>query len=287
MRNGEERKRIFLRPGNEIHDLSKKEIRRKALALKDEGRLFDLKNSYFVEAFRGSIDRFCEIAYHLRRSRKVLDIGSGGGLLLSLLSELGHECFALDMNDSPGFAPEIYISKNIDFKICNIEVDPIPYPDDYFDAVVCCQTLEHFTHTHLNAVKEMRRVLRAGGIVEIDVPNAVCFRNRSRMIRGKHITWEYRKHYLHAEPVHYKGMSFYPDRHNRDFTIEDLRILLEEAGFEIDRVYFLKSRRYREGFRLILSLGSMARDLVPSFRKSIIAFGKKPEEVSAIRSRDE
>src|SRR3989304_1579616 len=129
----------------------------------------------------------------------------------------------------------------------------------------------------------MRRVLKAGGIVEIDVPNAVCFRNRSRVICGKHITWGYKMHYLHGKPVHYKGMSFYPDRHNRDFTIEDLRILLEEADFEIDKVYFLKSRRCREGIRSILSLGSMARDLVPSFRKSIIAFGKKPGEVSVPR----
>jgi len=273
--------------GTRIHGFSKRELFRKALSLRDQGRLFDLGNSYFGEAFPGSVDRFCEIACHLRYSRRVLDVGSGGGLLLSLLSELGHECFAIDVNDVPEYAPEIYVAKKIDFRRCNVEVDPIPYPDDYFDAVVCCQTLEHFTHTHLNAVKEMRRVLKPGGIVEIDVPNAVCFRNRSRMIRGKHITWEYKKHYLHAEPVPYKGMSFYPDRHNRDFTIEDLRILLEEADFEIDKVYFLKSRRYREGIRSILSLGSMARDLVPSFRKSIIAFGKKPVEVPAPRSRDE
>jgi len=273
--------------GTQIHGLSKKELFRKALSLRDQGRLFDPGNAYFVEAFPGSVDRFCEIAFRLRYSRKVLDVGSGGGLLLSLLSELGHECFAIDVNDVPEYAPEIYGAKKIDFRKCNVEVDPIPYPDNYFDAVVCCQTLEHFTHTHLNAVKEMRRVLKAGGIVEIDVPNAVSFRNRSRMIRGKHITWEYRQCYLHAEPVHYKGMSFFPDRHNRDFTIEDLRILLEEAGFEVEKVYFLKSRRYREGIRSILSLGSMARDLVPSFRKSIIAFGRKPEEIPASRSTDE
>jgi len=31
-------------------------------------------------------------------------------------------------------------------------------------------------------------VLRPGGIAEVDVPNAASFRNRSRMLRGKHIT---------------------------------------------------------------------------------------------------
>jgi ubiquinone/menaquinone biosynthesis C-methylase UbiE len=190
------------------------------------------------------------------------------------------------VNDVPESSPEIYEAKKIAFQRCNVEVDPIPYPDDSFDAVVCCQTLEGFTHSHLHAVKEMRRVLKAGGIVEIDVPNAVCFRNRSRMIRGKHITWDYRKHYLHAQPVHYRGLSFYPDRHNRDFTIEELNILLEEAHFEIDRIYFFKSRRYREGIRSILSIESMARDLVPSFRKSIIAFGRKPAGDPGLLSGD-
>ena len=265
-------------PGPEVHNLSKREIFRKALALRDQGKLFDLEKPYFVEWFRNSVDRFAEIAHHLRFSKKVLDVGAAGGLLLSLLAELGHECFAVDVNDSPGFAPEIYLSKNIDFRICNIEVDPVPHPDDFFDAVVCCQTLEHFTHSHINAVREMRRVLKPGGILEIDVPNAVCFRNRSRMIRGKHITWEYRKHYLLAEPVQYKGMFFYPDRHNRDFTIEDLKVLLEEASMHIDSIYFLKSKKRREGIRSILSAGSMARDLVPSFRKHIIAIGRKPGE---------
>jgi ubiquinone/menaquinone biosynthesis C-methylase UbiE len=258
-----------------LHGLSKKEIFKKALVLKDQGKLYDLNNSYHEETFRGSIDRFCEIAYGLRCHRKVLDVGSGGGLLLSLLSELGHECYGIDINDVLQYSPEIYVSKNIVFKICNIEIDHIPHPDNYFDAVVCCQTLEHFSHSHMGAVKEMRRVLKTGGILEIDVPNAVCFRNRSRMMRGKHITWEYKKHYLYATPVQYKGMSFYPDRHNREFTIDEIKILLEEANFTVKRMYFLKSRRYREGAKSILSIGSMMRDLVPSWRKSIIAFGEK------------
>ena len=91
--------------GTQIHGLSKKELFRKALSLRDQGRLFDPGNAYFVEAFPGSVDRFCEIAFRLRYSRKVLDVGSGGGLLLSLLSELGHECFAIDVNDVPEYAP--------------------------------------------------------------------------------------------------------------------------------------------------------------------------------------
>ena len=90
----------------------------------------------------------------------------------------------------------------------------------------------------------MRRVLGAGGIVEIDVPNAASFRNRSRMLRGKHITYDYREHYL-PEPVLYNGHSFFPLRHNREFTRDELALLLEEAGFGEIEASFLKSRRHR------------------------------------------
>jgi hypothetical protein len=48
------------------------------------------------------------------------------------------------------------------------------------------------------------------------------------------------------------------------------------SGFKDIRVSFLKSRRHREGLEKIRSLGSALRDLIPSLRKSIIAFAVKP-----------
>jgi hypothetical protein len=121
----------------------------------------------------------------------------------------------------------------------------------------------------------MRRVLRPGGVLEIDVPNVVCFRNRSRLLRGKHITYDYAEHYLHATPILYKGMSYFPYRHNREFTKSELELLLREAGFHKYEVSFLKSRRYREGIERMKSIGTVIKDLVPSFRKSLIAFAVK------------
>jgi len=255
--------------------LTKREIYREALALRDAGKLFRRTDPDLEDVFAGSIDRFCDIAHRLRDCHRVLDVGAGHGILLSLLHALGHECVALDFVDQTGRYPEVYRAKPIDFRVCNVEVDSLPFPDDSFDAAVCCQVLEHFTHSHLPLAREVRRVLRPGGIFEADVPNAVSFRNRSRMLRGKHITFDYREHYLHAQPILYKGMSFYPARHNREFTRNELRLLLEEAGFRDVEAAFLKSRRHRTGVRRALGILTALRDAVPSLRKSLIAFARK------------
>ncbi|MGQ0695005.1 MAG: methyltransferase domain-containing protein [Nitrospiraceae bacterium] len=257
-----------------VHPASKKELLRLAVSLRIVGRLFCRGNPKLEDVFKGSIDRFSEIAWTLRDAHRVLDVGAGHGLLLSFLTELGHECHALDVADQPTAHPDTY-GKGVIFHPCNVEADPIPYPDESFDAVVCCQVLEHFTHSHLPAMKEIRRVLRPDGIVEVDVPNAASFRNRSRMLRGKHITYDYAEHYLYAAPILYKGMSFFPRRHNREFTREDLNLLLSTTGFREIDVRFLKSRRYREGMERIKVIGTAIKDLVPSLRKSLIAFAIK------------
>jgi ubiquinone/menaquinone biosynthesis C-methylase UbiE len=253
----------------------KRDVLGLAVQLRDEGRLFRRGDAELEDVFKGSIDRFCDIAVALRNAHRVLDVGAGHGLLLSFLTELGHECHALDVQDQSVAHPDSYDAKNITFHLCNVEVDAIPYPDESFDAVVCCQVLEHFSHSHLQAMKEIRRVLRPGGMVEVDVPNAASFRNRSRMLRGKHITYDYEAHYLHAAPILYKGMSFFPRRHNREFTKSDLEILLRASGYRDIDVQFLKSRRYREGWGRLQSVGTAIKDLVPSLRKSLIAFAVK------------
>jgi hypothetical protein len=70
-------------------------------------------------------------------------------------------------------------------------------------------------------------------------------------------------------------MSFYPLRHNREFTRKELEILLKAAGFRDIEVSFLKSRRYRTGWRRFVSLGTALKDALPSLRKSLIAFARK------------
>jgi SAM-dependent methyltransferase len=262
-------------PDQPLHKLSRRQIYRRALELRRAGALFDPARADLDDVFRGSVDRFCEIADRLRCCRKVLDVGAGHGMLLALLAELGHDCHAVDFADQSAAYPLVYAARSIPFHVCNVEIDPLPFADGTFDGVVCCQVLEHFSHSHLPALLEMHRVLAPGGMIEVDVPNAASFRNRSRMLRGKNITYDYSEHYLHAKPVLYQGHSFFPLRHNREFTRDELSILLMAGGFRDVEIHYLKSRRHREGLEALRSLGTTLKDLVPSLRKSLIAFARK------------
>lgn len=100
------------------------------------------------------------------------------------------------------------------------------------------------------------------------------------MLRGKHITWDYKEHYLYSNPVLYKGYSFYPLRHNREFTKDELELLLNASSFRSIDVYYMKSRRHREGLKKVASIGSSLRDAIPSFRKTLIAFGVKDADAT-------
>jgi len=256
-----------------VHNFSKAEIKRIAVEKRNQGQFYDRNNEDLEGIFRGSIDRFCDIAYEFREYRTVLDVGSGEGLLLALLKMLGHQVFAVDLADHS--RDPLYKQHGIRFQICNIEADSLPFESESLDALTCCQAFEHFTHSHLPPLLEMKRVLRSQGIIEIDVPNVVCFRNRSRMLRGKNITFDYKKHYLYEKPVAYKGREYYPNRHNREFTLAELELLLTEAGFKDIDARYLKSRRFREGWERFRTIGTALRDAIPPLRKSLIAFARK------------
>lgn len=193
---------------------------------------------------------------------------------MGILSALGHSVYAVDFFDKGNAS--VFKKASCIFSVCNIEADSLPFDDATFDAVCCCQTLEHFTHAHLPSILEMRRVLKVGGILEIDVPNAASLRNRIRLLRGKHITWDYKEHYLTVEPSLYKGREYYPNRHNREFVLTELKQLYEVAGFDNIEVAHLRDERIRIGLNRAKSIGSWIRNLIPATRKSLIGFGIKP-----------
>jgi len=219
------------------------------------------------EYFQGSADRFAmllsALAQHLPAESRVLDAGAGHGVLAAVLAKGGFRAHACDIH--PGLP--IFDALQIPYQSWHLEADPAPYADDCFDAVVLSQTIEHFTYSPRHALEEIIRITRPGGLILIDAPNISCFRNISRLLRGKTLHWDFATHYLAQEPAIYKGIPYY-DRHNHEYCKQYLLDIAGFFGLGIEELrYYSSYNLMKRGWLAILS--SRIRDIVPHWRKGI------------------
>ena len=97
----------------------------------------------------------------------MLDLGIGTGLASQGFAKAGLEIYGCDGSsemlkvcESKAFAKELKI-----FDLRNL---PLPYPDNFFDHVICCGVF-HFFGDLENLWKEVLRVIKTGGIFAFTV----------------------------------------------------------------------------------------------------------------------
>jgi SAM-dependent methyltransferase len=108
------------------------------------------------------------------------------------------------------------------FVSVNVERDLFPGPDGVYDLVVCCEILEHLLINPSHMLAESHRVLAPGGYLLVSTPNVVRAENLRAMIEGRNVN------------DRYHGNGIY-GRHNREFTREEVDLLLTACGFEVVR----------------------------------------------------
>jgi SAM-dependent methyltransferase len=138
------------------------------------------------------------------RRPRILDVGCGTGANLLLLSTYGHAEGVDISEDALAFCRE----RGLD-KVKHGAGEELPYEDGTFDLVTAFDVVEHMDDD-VAGLREMRRVLRPNGRVLLFVPTFMFL-------------W---------------GVQDEVSNHRRRYRLPELRGVLEQAGFEVERMTY-------------------------------------------------
>ena len=123
-----------------------------------------LAGEYADNRYKWTIETFLPLC----AGKRILEVGCGSGGLLKLL-QATNAVVGVDASED-GIAA--CVSRNIEGLCLDPSSEPLPFPDQEFDVVICLETMEHLMSPYY-ALMEMRRVLKAGGKLICSVPNPV------------------------------------------------------------------------------------------------------------------
>lgn len=102
---------------------------------------------------------------------QLLDVGCGGGLLSEDFARLGYQVTGIDPSEPSVATARKHAQQeglSIDYRVGVGEY--IPFPDNSFDIITCCDVIEHVDSVS-QTLQEIARVLRPGGIMLYDTLN--------------------------------------------------------------------------------------------------------------------
>lgn len=171
------------------------------------------------------MERYWVISNHIGPDNIVLDIGAAGGWGGYLLAKKSKKCFIVDID--PGAierAKKNFPAVNITYVID--DVLKLQFPDNMFDVISACELIEHLDETDQDQMlKELKRVLKPGGILAISTPE----RNRSIIRR---LGFQYPGH------KHEMCLGEFVDMVSRFFVIKE--IYGQDVGRRMFSVHVMK-----------------------------------------------
>jgi 2-polyprenyl-3-methyl-5-hydroxy-6-metoxy-1,4-benzoquinol methylase len=139
---------------------------------------------------------------------RILDVGCGAGFFLRALSEKSWLRYGVEIGSEAASAAATALGEEYIFKGTLIESK---FENTSFDVVTFWSALEHTNEPRTNLI-EARRILKPGGTIVIQVPNAASY--QAKIFKGD---W----------------FSLDAPRHRYHFNLQNLKQILDATGFAI------------------------------------------------------
>jgi 2-polyprenyl-3-methyl-5-hydroxy-6-metoxy-1,4-benzoquinol methylase len=195
----------------------------------DVAQLTSEESSYIETQLQANSQRFAHQADVLKQylslqNAKVLDIGCGGGLFLSLLKREGAQGIGIELSDSRAYYAATKHSLEIHKRPIESEFWQKGY-EGYFDAVTLWDVIEHVNYP-FQTLQSAAKVLKKGGLLFIDTPCRDSFYHQVgeltyRLSGGRFPT------FLNAM---YSSHLF---GHKQIFSTREMKELFKSCGLEV------------------------------------------------------
>jgi SAM-dependent methyltransferase len=209
---------------------------------------------------------------------RVVELGAAPGEQSIGLSEAGYEVTAVDIGVASddwegaveGTMEARFAAAGVAFVRWNLEETPYPLDDGAFDAVVMTEVFEHLRDYPAKSLHEVRRILRPGGRLYFTTPNAAYVGNRVRLALGRNV----------ATPLPDWIGGVPHARHAREYTFDEARELMRQAGLEptlvTSRHLHVHSGRSSPASRAIkTAIGVIARAR-PTLGPALVIVARRP-----------
>ena len=120
---------------------------------------------------------------------RLLELGAYFGVVSSTLARAGCRVTAQDVSGVMTLPPLRQRLENEGVSVRGVDdvSESLPYADAAFDALICCEMLEHLPFNTVRLIREMRRVVKPGGFAFLTVPNQASAKRRLQLLMGRPI----------------------------------------------------------------------------------------------------
>jgi 2-polyprenyl-3-methyl-5-hydroxy-6-metoxy-1,4-benzoquinol methylase len=159
-----------------------------------------------------------------RADVKILEVGPGDYFLSCLLREIYASKFDITCIEHPDVLNSSVMEKEFakEFKTHYIDLERESAKiKDRYELILCCEVIEHLIFSSSFFLFNLHGLLKEDGLLLVTTDNVSRLTNIIKLFFGKNIF-----HFLHP---------FYCFRHNREYTLAELKDLLSGSGYRIIR----------------------------------------------------